>query len=101
MPTLPATSTFRVPGLATVMLAVPTLSIMSWPAYICCERAMDFGAAGAAATASVFDESQAERPTTAKRPAARITLRMDILPESLIAVRVRPVGPGLQGLHAG
>ena len=42
-----------------------------------------WGAAGAWAAASGcgLDESQAERPRTATKPAARITLRMDILPD--------------------
>src|SRR6185437_1125597 len=84
MPTEPEACMSNVPGLPSLMEAVSILSIISWPWYICCERPEYLGAAGAAAVAavSVFDESQAARPRATKRPAARITLRMDILPDS-------------------
>src|ERR1700744_1031648 len=84
MPTLPLACISSAPPLPALMVAVSTLSIISWPAYIWAERPTYFGAAGAAAAAalvsSVLDESQAERPRAANRPTARITRRIDILP---------------------
>src|SRR5579859_7873744 len=83
MPTLPLAIISSAPPLPTLTVAVSTLSIISWPAYICAERPKYLGAAGAAAAAlvsSVLDESQAERPRAANRPTARITQRIDILP---------------------
>src|SRR5258706_11819495 len=71
------------PFLPTLIDPESTFEISSWPWYICCERPTYLGAAGAAAV-SVLLESQAERPTARKKPAARITLRIGILPSSLM-----------------
>src|SRR5258708_39887350 len=78
MPTSPAAVISSLPGALTLMDALSILATCSWPAYICCGRAMDFGGGGGAAASSL--ESQAERPIRAVRLAAISTLRIGITP---------------------
>src|ERR1700740_3235792 len=82
MPTLPATCMSSTVGDLIEISAVSIFEINSCPWYICCERARDFGGGGAA-TVVGFDESHAARPVRTHRPAARITLRIGILPHMI------------------
>src|SRR5258708_13770556 len=97
MPTLPVAFMSSLPGSLTLMVAVSTFEICSWPAYICCGRAMDFGGGGGAAASSVL-ESHAARPMRAVSPTATNTLRIGNLPVLIVtSVPTVAVAPQASG----